>query len=173
MSEESMAEIGGVQTDSSEMEGKYLTFWTDGQLFGVPIADVVQIVGMQEITAIPEYPAYAKGIINLRGSIIPVIDVRLRLGKLEAEYNDRTCIIVTSVHDSYFGFIVDEVNEVTSIEDEQIAPPPKMSGDVTNRYLTGVARLETADGKEKIVLAIDTAKILGEDEFNSLAQAAR
>lgn len=63
---------------TSEMDGKYLTFYTDHQLFGIPITDVIQIVGMQTITEIPEFPGYAKGIMNLRGSIIPLIDVRLR-----------------------------------------------------------------------------------------------
>lgn len=153
--------------DNDEMKGKYLTFWTDGQLFGVPIKDVVQIVGMQKITEIPEYPFYAKGIINLRGTIVPLIDMRLRLSKPEQEYNDRTCIIVTNIHDKYFGFIVDSVEEVTDISDDLITPPPKISGDSVNKYLTGVAKLE-----DKLVLTIDTAKVLGEDEFEALLQTA-
>ncbi|MBE6721998.1 MAG: purine-binding chemotaxis protein CheW [Ruminococcaceae bacterium] len=157
-----------VQADNDEMKGKYLTFWTDSQLFGVPIKDVVQIVGMQEITEIPEYPYYAKGIINLRGAIVPLIDVRLRLGKPEQEYNDRTCIIVCNVHDIYFGFIVDEVEEVTDIADDQISPPPKLNSDTVNQYLTGVAHMG-----EKLVLTINTAKILGEDEFEALVQTAQ
>ena len=156
-----------VDGNNDEMKGKYLTFWTDDQLFGVPIKDVVQIVGMQKITQIPEYPDYAKGIINLRGTIVPLIDVRLRLGKPEKEYNDRTCIIVTSVHNSYFGFIVDEVEEVTDISDDMISPPPKLSGDTVNKYLTGIARMN-----DKLVLTIDTAKILGEEEFDALLQSA-
>lgn len=156
-----------VDGNNDEMKGKYLTFWTDDQLFGVPIKDVVQIVGMQKITQIPEYPDYAKGIINLRGTIVPLIDVRLRLGKPEKEYNDRTCIIVTSVHNSYFGFIVDEVEEVTDISDDMISPPPKLSGDTVNKYLTGIAKMN-----DKLVLTIDTAKILGEEEFDALLQSA-
>jgi purine-binding chemotaxis protein CheW len=156
-----------VDGNNDEMKGKYLTFWTDDQLFGVPIKDVVQIVGMQKITQIPEYPDYAKGIINLRGTIVPLIDVRLRLGKPEKEYNDRTCIIVTSVNNSYFGFILDEVEEVTDISDDMISPPPKLSGDTVNKYLTGIARMN-----DKLVLTIDTAKILGEEEFDALLQSA-
>lgn len=154
--------------DYSETEGKYLTFFTDSQLFGVPIRDVVQIVGIQKITEVPDYPYYAKGIINLRGQIIPLIDVRLRLGKLEAEYTDRTCVIVTSIRDSFFGFIVDEVDEVTDIDDESISPPPELSGDSSSHYLTGIARLH-----DKIALLIDTAKILGENEFEMLSQVAQ
>ena len=96
---------------SEELGSKYLTYFTDGQLFGIPIADVVQIIGMQQITEIPEFPEYAKGIINLRGEIIPVIDVRIRLFKPVIEYSDRTCIIVTDVRGSYFGFVVEQVDE--------------------------------------------------------------
>lgn len=165
---DAISALGLAQTE--ETKGKYLTFLTDAQLFGVPIADVVQIVGMQMITEIPDYPAYAKGVINLRGSIIPVIDVRSRLGKPEMEYTDRTCIIVSNIGDQYFGFIVEEVNEVTDIPDIQISPPPQMGSEITNFYLTGIARLEDGDSG-KIVLLIDTAKILGENELKALAQA--
>lgn len=148
---------------NAEMYGKYLTFWTENQLFGVPIADVVQIVGLQEITKIPEFPEYAKGIINLRGNIIPLIDVRLRFHKEEAPYNERTCIIVTNINDNSIGFIVDAVDAVTDIGDECISQPPKLAADTTNTYLTGVAKLEN-----KVVLLLDTGKILNEDTVMAL-----
>ncbi|MEG0839392.1 MAG: chemotaxis protein CheW [Hydrogenoanaerobacterium sp.] len=154
------------QPDTSEMDGKYLTFWTDKQLFGVPIAHVVQIVGMQKVTEVPEFPYYAKGIINLRGAIIPLIDARLRLGKPEAEYNERTCIIVTNISEHYVGFIVDEVDAVITIADELIAPPPRLSGG-TDGYITGVGKL---DGK--VVLLMDTRKIVGTDELDLLTSAS-
>jgi purine-binding chemotaxis protein CheW len=157
-----------VSSDDDEMKGKYLTFWTDDQLFGVPIKDVVQIVGMQKITKIPEYPDYAKGVINLRGTIVPLIDVRLRMGKPGQEYNDRTCIIVTNVHSNYFGFIVDQVEEVTDISDDVVSPPPKLNGDTVNKYLTGIARMG-----DKLVLMVNTAKILGEEEFAALLESAQ
>lgn len=153
---------------TDEMKGKYLTFFTDNQLFGVPIADVVQIVGMQEITSIPEFPHYAKGIINLRGAIIPVIDIRLRLNKMEIEYNERTCVIVTNIHDTDIGFIVDEVDEVTDISDKLISPPPRMSSDYVNTYLTGIGKLE-----KKVVLLINTLRLLGNDDFELLSESAQ
>jgi purine-binding chemotaxis protein CheW len=145
--------------DFDEMGGKYLTFWTDSQLFGIPIADVVQIVGVQTITQIPEFPEYAKGIINLRGSIIPVIDVRLRLHKQEIAYNERTCIIVTNIQQRLIGLIVDAVDEVTKIEGESISNPPQITKDVTNAYLTGIAKLEN-----KVVLLLNTDEILNNNE---------
>lgn len=148
---------------SGELESKYLTFITDEQLFGIPIAEVVQIIGMQKITEIPEFPEYAKGIINLRGDIVPIIDVRLRLCKPAMDYNDRTCIIVTDIHSKYFGFVVDRVDEVTEIPDEYITAPPHMGNESTARYLTGVAKI-----KDKIVLIMDIRKLMAEQEFDSL-----
>jgi purine-binding chemotaxis protein CheW len=148
-----------------EMAGKYLTFWTDNQLFGIPISDVVQIVGVQKITPIPEFPDYAKGIIDLRGSIIPIIDVRLRLHKQEIPYNEHTCIIVTNIQKNLVGLIVDAVDEVTQIEDEKISEPPKIATDVTNSYLTGIAKLE-----EKVVLLLDSEKILRNEELADIVQ---
>ena len=147
--------------NTSEMDGKYLTFYTDGQLFGVPIADVVQIVGMQGITEIPEFPAYAKGIINLRGIIIPVIDVRLRFNMAERAYDERTCIIVTMIHEVAIGFIVDEVDAVTDIDDENISAPPKVAGDAQSTYLTGIAKHES-----KVVLLLSTSRLLSEETMD-------
>jgi Chemotaxis signal transduction protein len=154
------------QIEIDEMKGKYLTFWTDGQLFGVPIADVVQIIGIQEITPIPDSPAYAKGVINLRGSIIPVIDVRIRFNKPEGKYNERTCIIVTKIDESFIGFIVDSVDEVTTISDENISPAPRVSKDRTNAYLNGIGKVEN-----KVVLLLDTSKILNDEEIQEVNDA--
>lgn len=150
-------------TAVTEMDGKYLTFWTDKQLFGIPIRDVVQIVGLQHITEIPDFPVYVKGIISLRGSMIPLIDVRLRFGKAEIEYNERTCIVVASIREKRIGFIVDEVNEVANIADEQVSPPPSISDDCQNAYLTGIAE---RDGQ--IILLLDAAKIFSDNIVNSL-----
>lgn len=106
-----------------------------------------------------------KGIIDLRGSIIPVIDVRLRLHKQEVPYNERTCIIVISIQESLMGLIVDAVDEVANIEDEAISASPKISQDTTNAYLTGVAKLQS-----KVVLLLDSTKILKADEIAEIIQ---
>lgn len=154
-------------TESETEEQKYLTFWTDGELFGIPISDVVQIISMQEITPLPDFPDYAKGVINLRGIIIPVIDMRIRLRKAEAGYTDNTCIVVTSIQDTYIGFIVDTVDEVVDIDDENISAAPKVSKEVTNRYLTGIGQVN-----EKVVLLLDLSRILNENEFRQVAETA-
>lgn len=157
-----------VETEgTSSIDKKFLTFWTDKELFGVPIADVVQIISMLGITPLPDFPDYAKGIINLRGDIIPVIDIRIRFGKPEIEYNENTCIIVTSIDQSYMGFIVDSVDEVVDIEEDDISPAPKVSKEITNKYLTGVGQVN-----EKVVLLLDTAKILTENEFKQVNETA-
>lgn len=148
------------ELNEDTQKDKYLTFYTEEQLFGISIKDVVQIVGMQEITTVPEFPAYAKGVINLRGIIIPIIDMRIRLKKPEIAYNERTCIIVTSINDSYIGFIVDSVNEVTNISEGDISNPPQMNTDNISTYITGIAKLGN-----KIVLLIDLKRILNEKEI--------
>lgn len=146
--------------EEDTLKDKYLTFFTDNQLFAIPIGDVVQIVGVQEITSVPDFPNYAKGIINLRGTIIPIIDVRLRLHKEEISYNERTCIIVTYINETEIGFIVDSVNEVTNIGDENISAPPKMGSDYVNTYITGVGKL-----KDKVILLLNTQKMLSEKDI--------
>lgn len=141
---------------ATEMDGKYLTFLTDDQLFGMPIRDVLQIIGMQEITSVPEFPSYAKGIINLRGDVVPIIDMRLRLGKPEMDYTERTCIIVTNVNGHSAGCIVDGVDEVTSIEPGDISELPEVDP-AGQSFLTGVAH---RDGRS--ILLMDTHRVLGE-----------
>lgn len=154
-------------TETEEMEGKYLTFSTDGQLFGIPISEVVQIVGVQEITEIPEFPSYAKGIINLRGNMIPIIDVRLRFGKKEVPYDQHTCMIVTSIQGAQVGFLVDGVDEVANIAEEDISAPPKLnSGDSGAVYLTGIA---SQGGKN--ILLLDAAKLLSDEVLAGFTQS--
>jgi purine-binding chemotaxis protein CheW len=149
---------------STEMDGKYLTFWTDEQLFGIAIENVQQIVGIQKITVVPGFPDYVKGVINLRGSIIPVVDMRLRFNMQKAPYNEQTCIIVTNIQEQLFGFIVDAVDEVTRIDDENISMPLKASTEESHAYLNGIAKLEN-----KVVLLLDTDKILDNEKVHSIA----
>lgn len=153
---------------TAEMDGKYLSFWTDGQMCGVPIADVMQIVGVQEITALPQAPEYVKGIINLRGSIIPIIDVRIRLGKPHRGYDERSCIIVSSINESLVGFAVDAVDEVSSIDPSQISPPPQIGTDESAAYLIGIATKEN-----HVILLISTKQLLGEQDLLALSQTIK
>lgn len=153
----------GQQNEINEMQGKYLTFWTDEQLFAIPIVNVVQIIQMQDITPIPEFPHYAKGIINLRGTVIPTIDLRLRLGKMEMGYTAHTCIIVMSIHDQLAGLIVDQVNEVLPIEDDQISPPPALGSSLSSRFLKGIGKTESG-----ITLLLSVDRLIDENIYAAL-----
>lgn len=157
--------------NNAELAGKWLTFWLDGQLFGSSIVHVEQILSMVPITEVPEYPPYAKGVINIRGAIIPLIDLRLRLGKAEAEYTEHTCIIICRIGEDQIGFIADSVDAVMTITSEQISAPPQVGEDTTNRYLVGIGRVPAEDGTgEKLVLCLDTTKVLLRDELDELTQ---
>ena len=158
-----------VMDENKDLLEKWLTFWLDGQLYGSAIVHVEQIVSMMPITAVPEYPSYAKGVIDLRGTIVPVIDLRLRFGKSEAAYTEQTCIITCRVEEDLIGFIVDAVDAVIDIDEQAISPPPRVSEDPAARYLIGIARVKGDNGaKDKIVLCLDATKILRREEIRSL-----
>lgn len=157
----------GIEEESAvDLDGKYLSFWIDRQMCGVPIVEVMQIVGVQEITELPQAPSYVAGLINLRGSIIPIVDVRLRLGKSPAAYDERTCIIVSNINGALVGFLVDAVDEVTAIDLSQISQPPQIGTDESSAYLIGVATQGT-----RIILLISTTKLLGEHDLRALSQS--
>lgn len=172
MSEENQ-DIRTEKTEQDELQEKWLTFWLDGQLFGVSIVNAEQIISMQEITELPESPAYVKGIINLRGNIIPLIDLRLRLGKPEAAYTEHTCIIINNIEESQFGFIVDRVESVVDFPAERVAVPPQLSDSLANRYLVGVTQMSViGQAKEKNVLLMDVVKLFTEHEIDAVAALA-
>jgi len=126
--------------EEDTQKGKYLTFALGNEHYAIEIKHVTEIIGMQPISEIPEMPTYVKGIINLRGKIIPVMDVRLRFKKAEVAYNDRTCVIVIEVSNVSVGLIVDRVSEVLSIPDTDIVPPPDavLGGD---RFIIGIGKI--------------------------------
>lgn len=135
------------------MSGKYLTFQVDDGDYGIEISYVTEIIEVQEITPVPQTPEYIKGITNLRGTIAPIIDMRLRFGHSETVYTDRTCIIVLSLDDVSIGLIVDEVHEVADIDETNIQPPPKSTGNAAKNYF--VKSLGAFDGHVKQLLDID------------------
>ena len=157
--------------DQQEVIKKWLTFRLDGQLYGASIVHTEQIISMMPVTAVPEYPVYAKGVIDLRGTIVPIIDMRLRFGKAEAAYTERTCIITCRMGEDLIGFIVDEVDAVIDIDADAISPPPRVSDEPNACYLIGIARVSGENGaREKIVLCIDATKILQREELRAFAR---
>ena len=143
---------------------KYLTFILGKEEYGIEIGYVTEIVGLQSITEVPELPDYVKGIINLRGKIIPVIDVRLRFGKEAREYNDRNCTIVIEVKDISVGLIVDAVAEVLSIAQENIVPLPRLSGSSQQKYIKGIGKTGS-----NVKLILDCNRLFNDDEIESLS----
>lgn len=136
-------------------KGRFLTFSLGKESYGIEIKYVTEIIGIQEITIVPELPPYVKGIINLRGSIIPVMDVRLRFKKEPKEYNERTCIIVVDISGTSIGLIVDAVAEVLKIPEGDIVKPPQMSRDFSNRYIKNIGKVG-----DDVKLLLDCEKIL-------------
>ncbi|MFT4008148.1 MAG: chemotaxis protein CheW, partial [Lacrimispora sp.] len=117
---------------------------------------------------------YFKGVMNLRSSIVPVIDIRLRMGNSETSYTQRSCTIIANIQGALFGFIVDEVEEVLDISPEQISFAPRLSGGGTSDYLTGIGRLQAGENTgEKIVLLLNLSAIFSDDEFLALSQAVQ
>ena len=110
------------------MRGKYLTFLVGDVGYGIEISYVVEIISVQEITLVPHTHEYVKGIINLRGTVVPVIDMGMRFGQGEVEYTDKTCIIVLSLDEMSVGILVDGVQDVSNIDDENIQEPPRTTG---------------------------------------------
>ena len=141
------------------MHGRYLTFALGEEVYGIEIRFVTEIIGIQPVNSIPEAPDYIKGVINLRGKIIPVIDMRLKFKKQPAEYTDRTCIIVIETQTFSVGLIVDQVAEVLVMADGDIVPPPDAWVSAGRRYLSGIGKV---DGQVKLLL--DSEKLFTDDE---------
>lgn len=164
-----MAEVyeNNIGMEEDTQYGKYLTFTIDGEVFGIEIRYVTEIIGMQAITVVPEVPTFVKGIINLRGKIIPVIDVRLKFGKEAIEYTDRTSIIVIDINETAVGLIVDYVEEVLNIDDEHIAPPPQSKSGFENKYIKGIGK---ANGSVQLLL--DSERLLRNEEMEAIETIA-
>ncbi|NMB32661.1 MAG: purine-binding chemotaxis protein CheW [Clostridium sp.] len=151
--------------EEETQKDKFLTFALGKEQYGIEIRYVTEIIGVQPITQIPELPEYIQGIINLRGKIIPVMDVRLRFGKKFSEYNDRTCIIVIDSEDILIGLIVDSVSEVMSIPEEDIVEPPDLNQG-KNKYIKGIGKIGNG-----VRLILDCEKLLTEKEAENLSNA--
>jgi purine-binding chemotaxis protein CheW len=150
-----------------DKEGKYLTFALGDEEFGLEILKVREIIGYMQITAVPQTPAHVKGVINLRGQVIPVVDLRLKFGMTTAEITEESCIIVVEIHqaDRKFqtGIVVDHVQEVLDIEGESIEDAPQFGSNVDTHFILGMGKV---NGAVKILLDID--KVLGSEHLASL-----
>lgn len=154
--------------EEDTQRGKYLTFELGEETFGIEIKFVTEIIGIQPVTFVPEMPDYIKGIINLRGKVIPVIDMRLKFKKESIDYNDRTCIIVIDIEDISIGLIVDSVAEVINVGDENIVPPPSYKTGFQNRYIKGIGKVG-----EAVILLLDCQKLISQDDLEDISMAGQ
>lgn len=163
-----MAEIeeNTIEFEEDTQKNRFLTFLLGKESYGIEIKYVIEIIGIQSITEIPELPEYVRGIINLRGKIIPVMDVRLKFKKEPKEYNDRTCVIVVDINNISIGLIVDSVAEVITIADGDMVEPPQMYKGFNNRYIKSIGKV----GNE-VKLLLNCEIILTEEELDDLSQA--
>lgn len=155
-------------SEPDAQQGKYMTFKSGNEYFGLKIQYVNEIIQFQTITAIPETEDYIKGLINLRGKVIPVIDVRLRFKQEAFEYNDRTCIIVINVKSTVVGLIVEQIADVVEIREENILPPPAIGrvDRAHHKYVYGIGKVG-----DSVKLLLDPDKLLNDEDLSIAEQA--
>ncbi|MBF0118925.1 MAG: purine-binding chemotaxis protein CheW [Desulfobacterales bacterium] len=152
------------EDDEDTLKDKYLTFCLGQEEYGIDIKYVIEVIGMQKITEVPDVPDFVKGVINLRGQVIPITDVRMRFKMKPAEYNDRTCVVVVKIKDTQVGLIVDLVSDVIKISEDQVQPPPRINQKEGSRFIQGLGKV---DDQVKILLNIE--KLLYEEELEKIA----
>lgn len=147
------------EDEEDTLEGRYLIFSIGERNYGIEIKHITEIVGLHVITEVPDMPIFVKGVINLRGKIIPLLDVRSRFKLPEIEYNDKTSVIILNINNYFIGLIVDTVREVLKISSEQMEVTPRF-GETGNRFVKALAKV-----KEEVKVLLDVDRLLIEDEF--------
>jgi purine-binding chemotaxis protein CheW len=149
---------------AADMDNKFLQFELDSEFYVIEISKVREINGLMDITAVPKTPVFMKGLINLRGKVLPVIDLRLKFGLAEDDYNDRTSIIVIEIRSIHglvqMGIIVDTVSEVISLNGRQIEPPPNFGTQLKSEYIKGVVKI-----RDRVVIILDIDLILTDEDL--------
>jgi purine-binding chemotaxis protein CheW len=152
----------------ADRAGKYLTFSLIGEEYGIEIRKVREIIGMMAITMVPKAPQFFKGVINLRGKVIPVVDLRLKFGMEEMGYTDRTCIIVVELHANIMmGIVVDAVSEVLNVKAADIEETPSFGAAMNTNYILGMAKVEKG-----INILLDIDRVMSAQEMIILREAA-
>ncbi|HMA99507.1 MAG TPA: chemotaxis protein CheW [Spirochaetota bacterium] len=147
---------------------KYMLFKIADEVYGIGIKSITEIIELQKITHVPDMPDYIKGVINLRGKVIPVMDIRLRFGMPERDYDDRTCIIIVNINDTSIGFLVDTVAEVHDIPEKNIEPAPDFKDNqARNNYIAGLGKVG-----EEVKILLDAEKMLYSHELEQIKRAA-
>jgi purine-binding chemotaxis protein CheW len=163
------AVIENTKKGNAGKAGKYLTFALGSEEYGLEILKVREIIGYMDITAVPQMPSYVKGVINLRGQVIPVIDLRAKFGMDTADVTDETCIIVVEIHQNgrkfSTGIVVDHVQEVLDIEGEKIEEAPQFDSSVNTDFILGIGKVG-----ESVKILLDIDKVLGSSGIQDIGQ---
>ncbi len=154
-----------LSTRTKVTEGKFLTFVLNDEVYGIEILKVREIIGLMDITNVPQTPDYMKGVINLRGKVIPVIDLRLKFSMQEEEHTQETCTIVVEEDNTSIGIIVDNVSEVMEIKSEEIEDAPPLGQEIDTNFIMGLGKT-----KETIVILLDIANVLSAEEIEVVEQ---
>lgn len=156
----------------ADTDQKLLTFSLGSEGYGVSILKVKEIIGMMDITNVPRTPEFIKGVINLRGKIIPVMDLRLKFGMDEKEYNERTCIIVAEVIikgvQKLLGVVVDMVSEVVTISNDQVEPPPEYGSSVEHNSILGIGKI-----RDRVIIILDIDEVFQCDEIFKMLDSTK
>jgi purine-binding chemotaxis protein CheW len=160
------------ESNAQAQAGLYLTFTLGDETYGLEILRVQEIIGIQPVTAVPKLPGFVRGVINLRGKVIPVVDLRLKFGMPGAEDTNRTCIVVLQVmsegQEITMGVVVDEVREVSDITADQIEAPPAFGATIDTRFISGMGKLS-----DRVVMLLDVDRVMSSDEMTMVTQAAQ
>ncbi|ARU49704.1 purine-binding chemotaxis protein CheW [Sulfurospirillum diekertiae] len=140
---------------------RFLTFYLEEEIYGVKISDVKEIIAMMKTTPVPKTPRFIKGVMNLRGNIIPVVDMRVKFDMPEVEPQMYTAIVIITIEGKNIGFIVDKVEEVVNVDDENISPPPEFGSNIDTRFIENMAKQ-----KNKVVMILDLVALFGEEELS-------
>jgi purine-binding chemotaxis protein CheW len=154
-------------SSSQKRAGKYLTFILAGEDYGLEILKVREIIGIMDITQLPKTPDFVKGVINLRGKVIPVVDLRLKFGMPERAYDPETCIIVVDIGCVEMGIIVDKVSEVMDIPAKHIEDSPQFGGDVSTEFILGMGKMN-----DEVTILLDISKIFSSEDKETLESNA-
>ncbi len=146
-------------------EGKFLTFILGNEIYGIEILKVREIIKLMDITTVPQTPDYMKGVINLRGKVIPIVNLRSKFSMPEIEHTQETCIIVVEVNKTSIGIIVDSVSEVSNINNGEIEEAPHLGQNIDTNFILGLGKT-----KERIVILLDIELVLSAEELETVGQ---
>lgn len=152
-------------TEHKQETSRYLTFFIDNECYGLNISNVKEIIASMNITSVPKTPDYIKGVINLRGTVIPIVDVRLKFGMQEREYDINTAIVINEIDNVCIGFVVDRVEDVLSIKLGDLTDPPKFGSSVDTSFIEKVAQID-----KDVIMMLNLKKIFEQDELVDIAQ---